>query len=88
MKNAYAINSLARQLIKATEKLDSLATGVQDTEQNASDVSEVFQGLLLDEMEHVQILTLELTKVVAASAEEVTGAEDSSGSEGPGTDGG
>lgn len=76
MKNAYAISSLARQLGKASEKLDSLAMGVQDTEQNAPGVSEVYQGLLLDEIEHVQILTLELTKLVTASTDEANADED------------
>ena len=42
MKNAYAISSIARQLGKVAEKIDSLAMGVQDTEQGASDVSEVY----------------------------------------------
>lgn len=73
MKNAYAISSLARQLGKLSEKMDSLAMGIQDTEQNAPDVSVVYQGLLTDEIEHLQILTLELTKLVfgaAANADE------------------
>ena len=70
MKNACAISSLARQLGKVSEKLDSLTMGVQDVEQNAPDLTDVYQGLLLDEIEHVQILTLELTKAVVAAAEE------------------
>ena len=70
MKNAYTISSIARQLGKVAEKLDSLAMGVQDTEQSASDLSEVYQGLLLDEVEHVQILTLELTRLTAESVGE------------------
>lgn len=68
MKNAYAISSLARQLGKLSEKMDSLTMGVQDTEQNAPDVSEVYKGLLMDEVEHLQILTLELTKLVFESS--------------------
>ena len=75
MKNAYTISSIARQLGKVAEKLDSLAMGVQDTEQNASDLSEVYQGLLLDEVEHAQILTLELTKLAAESVGEVSNAD-------------
>ena len=55
MKNAYTISSIARQLGKVAEKIDSLAMGVQDTEQGASDVSEVYQGLLLVEVEHAVI---------------------------------
>ena len=39
MKNACAISSLARQLGKVSEKLDSLAMGVQDVEQNAPDLT-------------------------------------------------
>ena len=65
MKNAYTISSIARQFCKVAEKIDSLAMGVQDTEQSASDLSEVYQGLLLDEIEHAQILTLELTRLAA-----------------------
>ena len=57
MKNAYGISSLARQLKAVAEKLDSLAMGVQDVEQNAPDLTGVYQNLLLDEVEHVQILT-------------------------------
>ena len=70
MKNAYTISSIARQFCKVAEKIDSLAMGVQDTEQSASDLSEVYQGLLLDEIEHAQILTLELTRLAAEIASE------------------
>ena len=70
MKNAYAISSLARQLGKVSEKLDSLAMGVQDVEQNAHDLSDVYRSLLVDEVEHVQILTLEITKAVVEASEQ------------------
>ena len=63
MKNACAISSLARQLGKVSEKLDSLAMGVQDVEQNAPDLTDVYQGLL------------ELTKAVVAAAEETNADE-------------
>lgn len=70
MKNAYTISSIARQFGKVAEKIDSLAMGIQDTEQNASDLSEVYRGLLLDEIEHAQILTLELTRLATEIASE------------------
>lgn len=79
MKNAYAISSLARQLGKVSDKMDSLAMGVQDTEQNAPDVSEVYQGLLMDEIEHLQILTLELTKLVTESTGDTANADEGEG---------
>lgn len=81
MKNAYGISSLARQLKAVAEKLDSLAMGVQDVEQNAPDLTGVYQNLLLDEVEHVQILTLEITKAVAeATAPSETKADEGEGS--------
>lgn len=70
MKNAYGISSLARQLKVVAEKLDSLAMGVQDVEQSAPDLTDVYQSLLVDEVEHVQILTLEITKAVVEASEE------------------
>lgn len=79
MKNAYAISSLARQLGKVSEKVDSLAMGVQDTEQNSPDVSEVYQGLLMDEVEHLQILTLELTRLVTETAGDSANADEGEG---------
>lgn len=80
MKNAYGISSLARQLKAVAEKLDSLAMGVQDVEQNAPDLTGVYQNLLLDEVEHVQILTLEITKAVA----EATAPSEANADEGEG----
>lgn len=70
MKNAYGVSSLARQLKAVSEKLESLAMGVQDVEQNSPDLTGVYQNLLLDEVEHVQILTLEITKAVAEATEQ------------------
>lgn len=86
MKNAYTISSIARQFCKVAEKIDSLAMGVQDTEQSASDLSEVYQGLLLDEIEHAQILTLELTRLAAeiASEGEASNADGDGGAFAPG----
>ncbi len=80
MKNAYAISSIARQLGKVSEKLDSLAMGVQDAEQATPTLAETYQGLLLDEIEHVQILTLELTKAVMPATEGANADEGDGGS--------
>lgn len=81
VKNAHNISSLARQLKVVSEKVDSLAMGVQDREQNSPDLTSVYQNLLLDEVEHVQILTLEITKAVAESTEpSETNADEGEGS--------
>lgn len=84
MKNANAISSIARQLKVVADKLDSLAMGVQDVEQNASDLTCVYQSLLLDEVEHVQILTLEMTKAVVEATYESSENSDDSSVFGPG----
>ena len=51
MKNAYAISSLSRQMVKVCEQIDSLAMGVQDTEQGNVDVADAYTDMLLDEIE-------------------------------------
>ena len=40
MKNAYAISSLSQQMVKVCEQIDSLAMGVQDTEQGIGDLGD------------------------------------------------
>lgn len=84
MKNANAISSIARQLKAVAEKLDSLAMGVQDVEQDAPDLTGVYQNLLLDEVEHVQILTLEMTKAVVEATHESSENVDDGSVFGPG----
>lgn len=69
MKNAYCIGSLARHLKEVAERIGSLAAGVADAEQYDPSMTEMYQNLLLDEIEHVQILTLEITKAVAETTE-------------------
>jgi hypothetical protein len=66
VKNAYAIISISRQLTKASESIGSLAMGIQDVEQGIADISGVYEDLLLSEVEHAQILTLELTKLLTS----------------------
>lgn len=55
------ISSVSRQLKMSCEKIDSLADGVK----NSPQLEEVYDSLMLDEVKHVQILALELTKLVA-----------------------
>ena len=81
MKNAYAISSLSRQMVKVCEQIDSLAMGVQDTEQSVGDVVDTYQDMLLDELEHVQVLTLKLTEMISlAVGEETANADEGEGS--------
>lgn len=70
MKNAFVIMGVSRQLGKVCEQIESLAAAIQEAEQGDTSVAEVYEGLLLDEMEHAQVLTLELTKLLSIGGEE------------------
>ena len=69
MKNAYAISSLATQLGKTAEQIQSLSVCAQDADNNAGTIGGVFEEMLLDEIEHAQIVVLELTKLIAPEEE-------------------
>ena len=82
MKNAFAISGLSRQMEKVCERIDCLAMGVQDTEQGVGDIAGTYQDMLLDELEHIQILALKLTDLVsqAVSEEQETNTDEGEGS--------
>ena len=81
MKNACVISSLALQFKAVAEKVNTLAMGALGVEQESPELAEVYQNLLLDEVEHVQILTLELTKAVTDEPiGETTNADEGGGS--------
>ena len=81
MKNAYAISSLSRQIVKVCEQIESLAMGVQDSEQGIGDVADTYQAMLVDELEHVQTLTLKMTEMVSqAVSDEAENADEGEGS--------
>ena len=70
MKNAFAISSLSRQMGKVCEQIDCLAMGVQGTEQGVGDIAGTYQDMLLDELEHIQILALMLTELISQAVGE------------------
>lgn len=81
MKNAYAISSLSRQMVKVSERIEGLAMGVQDVEQGIGDIADTYQDMLLDELEHVQLLTLKLTAMISdAVGEEAANTDEGDGS--------
>ena len=82
MKNAFAISSLSRQMEKVCEQIDCLAMGVQDTEQGVGDIAGTYQDMLLDELEHIQILALKLTELIsqAVGEEQETNTDEGEGS--------
>jgi len=71
VKNSFAIMGMSRQLGKVCEQIESLVLSIQEAEQSDTGIASVYEGLLLDEMEHAQVLTLQLTKLLSFG-EEVT----------------
>ena len=70
---------LCRQLVKACEQIDSLANSL-DTDESSS-LSDVFGDMLVDELEHVQVLTLKLTDLISpSSSDEEANTDESDGS--------
>lgn len=82
MKNAYEIGNLSRQLRAVSEKIESLAEGIAANANLSPSLVELYRGLLLDEIEHTQILTLELTRRMAEAESPEDGAMNADEGEG------
>jgi len=82
LKNAYAIDSVSRQLVRIAELIGGTVSGIQDTEQGIGDIDDVYSDILLDELEHAQMLVLKLTELIVDPDQNSleTNAADSEGS--------
>lgn len=78
MKNSYAIMCMSHQLGKVCEQIEELACSIDESDRNGADVTAVYEGLLMDEVEHAQVLTLELTKLLVIGDEETNADGDGS----------
>jgi hypothetical protein len=63
MKNMNVIMDIGQQVLKTAEKVQTLASGIQSIKE-LDDFEETYEAILYDEVEHLQILTLELTKAL------------------------
>lgn len=70
MQNLTAINNVCSQLIQSCEKIQSISSGMIMVEQTAPELLAQYESIRFDELEHTQILTLMLTKLVSATADE------------------
>ncbi len=68
------ICSISQQVGIACEHLSKLALGAAQI--NTDNISELYQDMVLDEIEHIQILVVELSKLVAPYEEELTEAQE------------
>ncbi len=82
MKNATSIVNLAQQTGITAGKIEQLVIGVQTFEDlGDAENGDAFMGFVLDEVEHLQRIVLEITKLISAELPEVKNAvkEDESG---------
>lgn len=81
MKNGMAISAICRQLKLVCDRIDNMSMDIEQFEQNNSDMVEVYASLRLDELEHAQMLTLNLTRLMTqADVEEPNVNTDEGGS--------
>lgn len=67
MTNVPTIGAVCRQLKDTAARIEELVYGVQGIENHQEEVIKLFESLLLDEVEHAQVLTLTLTGLVTES---------------------
>lgn len=69
MKEVLTIGTISVQLSKVCAQIDSLTAGILETEKQDEGLASVYESLLLDEIKHAQILTLEMTRIVTKEEE-------------------
>lgn len=77
MENVLRIGAISRQLCKICEQVDLLSSFIAEENKHADanldageisfHISDVYADMICDELEHIQILTLKLTEIVAQS---------------------
>ena len=80
MENKDTIISICQQLCKITERICFLADGIESIKETNADLADTYEHFLIDEITHVQIATLELTRAV--TGEETANGDDSAFMEG------
>lgn len=64
MKNAHEFSSVSEQLKCTSERIGSLSWAIEGMEGREGDLAEVYMDLMVGQIEHAQILVLELTKLL------------------------
>lgn len=83
MKNAQAIGGLSRQLQKVSERIELLAMDADGSEQNNSNLTELYMEHLLSEVSCAQDLILKMTDLaVEATSREEQGVNGDDGGDG------
>ncbi len=80
MKNKEEIVNVSRQLSKITERICDLAEEIDKLQPVNADLADTYEAFLIDEVTHVQISALELTRFV--TGEENANVDESAFAEG------
>jgi len=85
MKNAYVLQNMARTLARTAENIDLLVQNSNLTDREMPSLSPMYGDMALDELNHVQIITLELTKLLLSNTKPEVQEDEAEGSTfGPG----
>lgn len=70
MKNAYAVGGISCQLQKVCERIDTLTREIGQSEESNTDLAELYESQLLDEVGHAQALVLKMTELLVEATGE------------------
>ncbi|MCD8117188.1 MAG: hypothetical protein LUE21_08785 [Oscillospiraceae bacterium] len=62
------IPDVSQQFVRASDRISCLALGIKEVGASAPDTVALYKDMLVDEVKHVQLLALELTRLVMGDA--------------------
>ena len=77
MNDTKALQIISAQLCASAAKISGLAKSIEDLRESNPEICEDYEHFLLDEVAHIQIITLQLTSLAAEDEEEEGNADDS-----------
>ena len=72
MDNAKAIEDISKQLALVAAKIGALTNSIEELKEENKELCDTYEQFILDEIAHVQIFALELTRLATGTDEENT----------------
>lgn len=79
MNNAQSIKTIARQISKTCERIDSLVDSICEDDLSGNGFGDVYRDAMINELENAQMLTITLSRVISDSDSDGQTNEDSEG---------
>ncbi len=73
MKNGIAVTTLSVQLSEVAKRMESISIMTDQIEASNASVSGLAEELLLDELNHAQVIVLTLTSLISGNDENTAG---------------